>query len=552
MSKQKYQKALSLLSDSGIGVILTRTREPLRAISALRELSQTNHLPFCQWDVMRGWRSYGPNDREDTPPKAEKITDPFMALKAIEDIDNAGMNRKESGLFVMSAIHHWMGKHPGITECLRHYVKTFAEKADLRLVLVCPESTMLPEELQHDIPIVDFDLPDHEEIKSIYEYILASSTLEGEDVPELYGDAETEALISSAGGMTTMQAEAAYSLAIVKNRPVDREWHDIPFSAFNGSVLDSKTEAVKQSEVLELLEPVEMSDVGGLEVLKEWITDAAQMFSKEARDFGADMPDGIAAVGPPGTGKTLVAKAIATTLGQPLVKFDVSKCFGKYVGESESKVRSALKQLEAMGRVVVLFDEVDKSLGGSHQGGGDNGVSQRVLGSILTFLQETSAPIFPVFTANRTNSLPPELLRKGRLDEVFAVMPPNSIEREAILKIHLRKRKQTGKIKDLGVAVAASRGYVSAELEAAVKEAVKHSFCHGVEITGQLIAEQLLNMVPISVAFAEDFAAMQEWAANNARQASAPCDEDANESIPEPKRARRRAIQGDNNINSKN
>jgi SpoVK/Ycf46/Vps4 family AAA+-type ATPase len=435
----------------------------------------------------------------------------------------------------MHAIHPWLEKAPAMVELLRQYVRVFPTMSKkMRMVVVVPEHVSLPDEIQHDIPTVDFDLPSIEEMSSLFHYIVESSVPEGQVVPEIYTKGERETIAAAAGGLTQMEAELAFSRAIIENKNSEDSVDEIPFEKFNGTVLDAKTEVVKQSEVLELMEPVDMSEVGGLDALKEWINNAAVAFTEEARNFGVDAPAGIAAVGPPGTGKTLIGKAIATTLGQPLVKFDVSKCFGSLVGQSESRVRSALKQLEAMGRVTVLFDEIDKSLGGSHQSGGDSGVSRRVLGAILTFMQETKAPIFPIYTANRTDSLPPELLRKGRLDEVFAVMPPNREEREAILRIHLKKRKQNvRKIKDLDVAVRASRGYVSAELEAAVKEAVKVAFVRKEDVSGKLIAEMLGEMRPLAEAFPEDFARMSEWAKNNARLASTPSEEDeANEDAP--------------------
>jgi SpoVK/Ycf46/Vps4 family AAA+-type ATPase len=229
------------------------------------------------------------------------------------------------------------------------------------------------------------------------------------------------------------------------------------------------------------------------------------------------------------TGKSLCAKAIAGVLGLPLIKFDVGRVFGSLVGQSEERVRSALKQLEACAPVTVLLDEVDKGLGGAHTSGGDSGVSKRVLGTILTHMQESGAPIYWVFSANRTDGLPPELLRKGRLDEVFCVTVPSSREREQIFDIHLRKRKQDpSKIKCLDKAVEFSEGYVGSEIEAAVAEAVNQAFHTGAKaVTVHDIIQQLNVMKPISVAFKDDFDAMAKWAQNNARMSSTPIEDKA-------------------------
>jgi SpoVK/Ycf46/Vps4 family AAA+-type ATPase len=536
-TSDQYKKELGILSKSGCGVMFTRTREPYRAMEAVKEMAFSEAVPFGQWDAVNGWRVYRPSDAPGTKPHNQKTLDPLAAMKWLMNVDGGWEPEgwQAPGYFVMHAIHPWLEKAPAMVELLRQYVRVFPTMSKkMRMVVVVPEHVSLPDEIQHDIPTVDFDLPSIEEMSSLFHYIVESSVPEGQVVPEIYTKGERETIAAAAGGLTQMEAELAFSRAIIENKNSEDSVDEIPFEKFNGTVLDAKTEVVKQSEVLELMEPVDMSEVGGLDALKEWINNAAVAFTEEARNFGVDAPAGIAAVGPPGTGKTLIGKAIATTLGQPLVKFDVSKCFGSLVGQSESRVRSALKQLEAMGRVTVLFDEIDKSLGGSHQSGGDSGVSRRVLGAILTFMQETKAPIFPIYTANRTDSLPPELLRKGRLDEVFAVMPPNREEREAILRIHLKKRKQNvRKIKDLDVAVRASRGYVSAELEAAVKEAVKVAFVRKEDVSGKLIAEMLGEMRPLAEAFPEDFARMSEWAKNNARLASTPSEEDeANEDAP--------------------
>lgn len=548
-TSDQYKTELSVLSRSGCGVMFTRTREPYRAMDAIKELAFAEAIPFGQWDAVNGWRISRPSDAPGAKPHAQKTLDPLAAMKWLMNVDGGWEPEgwQAPGFFVMHAIHPWLEKAPAMVELLRQYVRVFPTMSKkMRMVVIVPEHVNLPDELTHDIPTVDFDLPSIEEMSDLLQYIVGSSVPEGHAVPELYTRGERETISAAAGGLTQMEAELAFSRAIVENKSPEDSIDSIPFDKFNGTVLDAKTEVVKQSEVLELMEPVDMSEVGGLDQLKEWIDNAACAFSEDAREFGVDAPAGIAAVGPPGTGKTLIGKAIASRLGQPLVKFDVSKCFGSLVGQSESRVRSALKQLEAMGRVTVLFDEIDKSLGGSHQGGGDSGVSKRVLGAILTFMQETKAPIFPIYTANRTDSLPPELLRKGRLDEVFAVMPPNKEEREAILRIHLRKRKQNvRKIKDIDVAVRASKGYVSAELEAAVKEAVKVAFVRKVEVTGKLIAEMLGEMRPLAEAFPEDFARMSEWAKNNARLASSSSEEEEVKAVPSMQEAsapRRRRI----------
>jgi SpoVK/Ycf46/Vps4 family AAA+-type ATPase len=549
-NNEKYIKEISLNSAAGVGVILTRTREPFRAIEALREFAFSKDLPFGVWNVRDGWSISQPSDDPEVEPKTDKMVDPYKAIKRIKDIDADGLNKWDHGIYVMHAPHHWTsGKHPAVTECLRHYVRDFAESLTLRLIMVVPESENLPEELQHDIPIVDFDLPSKEEISEIYNYVLESSTPDGQEVPKMHSKTEQQTIVSSSSGMTQMEIEVALSKAIVENKPASnsgKDWHDIEFGKFNDSILRAKTDVVKQSEVLELMQGVNMAEVGGLEVFKEWVGVTAACLSPEALADGVDKAKGVVVVGPPGTGKTLLGKTCGNVLKRPLVRVDISKCFAGIVGQSEGKARSAIKQLEAMAPVVALIDEVDKALGGAHKGGGDSGVSQRVLGIFLTAMQESKADIFWVLTANRVGNLPSEMLRKGRMDEVFAVLPPNRSEREAVFRIHLKKRKvNPDTVEGLQSAVLSSRGYVSAEIEAAVKEAKKVSYSTGNPITGESLCHQLSMMKPISEAFPEDFQEMEKWAKNNARNASLP-ESDESSSVAPATRVRRRGLQTNN------
>ena len=545
-NNEKYIAEVSLNSSAGVGVLLTRTREPFRCIDSLREYAFSKELPFFLWNVRDGWSKESHTDNPEVKTRPDGQADPYKALKRILDIDGGGTQKIEKGICVMHAVHHWIGKHPGILECLRHYVRDLSASSNLRLIMVVPESETVPDELQHDIPVVDFLLPDRDEVEKIYNYVIESSTPENQETPEMYSKREQEKILSSASGMTQMEAEVALSKAIVENKPPKdsgKNWHDIPFSSFNGSILKSKTEIVKQSEVLELLEPLPMSEVGGLENYKEWVRLVADCLTPEAQEAGVDKAKGAVVVGPPGTGKTLLGKTTGTVLNRPLVRVDISKCFAGIVGQSEGKARSAIKQLEAMAPVVALIDEVDKALGGAHKGGGDSGVSQRVLGIFLTAMQESKADIFWILTANRVNNLPSEMLRKGRMDEVFAVLPPNRVEREAVFKIHLKKRKvDPSKVSGLDAAVDASKGYVSAEIEAAVKEAKKLSFQTSKPITGDMLCHQLRIMKPISEAFPEDFAAMEQWAKNNARNASHAEEEDVRASSVPTTRIRKRSV----------
>lgn len=503
-----FRQKISILHRAAVGVIMVRTREPFRAIETIRQFSQAEKLPFHAWTILRGWETYNAS-RPDAPPTADQSTkEPMAALVKVGSEDH------QQGFFAMLYPHPQIKQVMPFIVQLKEYSKTFPETLK-RLILVVPIGFSLPVELEDDVAILDFDVPSYAELRHTF-----SETMEGvkpDKRPRI--DAEgMDMLLSASAGLTAHEAETALARAMVESGVNLRS---ATANDLRKVIMQVKVEAVRKTDILEVMDAEDMANVGGLENLKEWIGKRRDCFSDEAREFGIEPPKGFLLVGPPGTGKSLAAKATAFTMGLPLIKFDVSRVFAGIVGESEQRVRSALKMIEAMAPCVVLIDEVDKALGGVTSGGGDSGVSKRILGAILTWMQETKSPVFNVLSANRVDALPAELLRRGRLDEVFSVSVPNKTEIEQIVGIHLRKRrKDPAHIPNLAAAVEAAKDYVPAEIECAVKDAIIESFTGKVELTGDLIAAQFGNMVPISEAFAEDFESMKRWAENNARPAN--------------------------------
>lgn len=507
-----FRHALGILHRASVAVILVRSREPYRAIDAMQTFAHAEQdFDFKYWTCTGGWHT--PNKaRPEEAPLADNTTEVMSATRAIggEASQGAGFG---NGMFVMMYPHPWLGKAPPMIQMVKDYARALPETKK-RLILLCPPGFALPEELQDDVVILDFDLPSYHEQRDVYERTMAA--LPAAKRPKYTGD-DVDRILSAGAGMTSHEFETALSRATIANRTLLPK---LPIDTIVNAVMDVKVEAVKRTEVLEVLPVENMDNVGGLENLKDWVSKRRACFTQEARDFGVDPLKGILLAGPPGTGKSLISKAIAYALGLPLIKFDVSRVFASLVGQSEARVEQALKMAEAMAPCVLFLDEIDKALGGSHDGGGDSGVSKRVLGKILTWLQENDKPVFVVFSANRVEQLPTELIRRGRLDEIFSVSVPNASERRQVLEIHLRKRKQDASKIDLQAAVDASENYVPAELEAAVKDAVIEAFGSGQPVTGELIAAQLAQMTPLSVAFADQFAAMRTWSEQNARPAN--------------------------------
>lgn len=531
-SRDAFVKDFSVLTNAGVGVIAVRTREPYRALNILREMAFSRPgYAYRAWTMTEGWVNHDPA-QPDAAGIPDNMVDPLQAVRALEprldDRGNPVPNQTgfpDKGYYAMMWPHFAMNDNrlPPMYQVIAKYARDLPETA-MRLVLVVPYEFRVVSELEDCVTILDLDLPTSPELREVFEDTL--DTLEERYKPTY--DAEgIERIINSGLGMTGTEFETAVSRSLVDNRA---KLPDIPLDDLVHSIMALKTEVVKRSEVLEVMPSGTMSEVGGLENLKSWTRMRRHCFTEEASEFGVDQPKGCALIGPPGTGKSLSAKAIAHELGLPLIKFDVSRVFSSLVGSSEGKVRAALKQIDAMAPCVAFLDELDKAFD-MNSGGGDSGVGKRVLGAILTHMQESDKPVFWVMTANRTDGLPPEMLRKGRLDEVFSVSVPNDEERLEVLKIHLRKRGwEDEDVEGISTAVLKSKGYVPAEIEAAVKEAITVHFSAWVEagkpddvdpLTGQLIADQLAEMKPLSEAFKEQFEKMQAWAESNARPASA-------------------------------
>ncbi|QIG76105.1 ATPase domain-containing protein [Rhizobium phage RHph_I4] len=507
-----FRAKLAILDKAAVGVILCRTREPYRALDTIKDYAFGEDVDCRLWTVLYGWAKYNKAD-PSAAPSLDGTKEINAALMAIGDLTGT-TSGFANGFYAMMYAHFWLKPgqaNPVTIQIIKEYCRLFTQN-EKRLILLAPLGYSLPQELEEDVLILDFDTPSHAEMSDIYDVVMQGF---GDKKPKFDKDAKNRTL-AAAAGMSQQEFETALSRAVVTHRKL---LPNVDPDLIIGEVMKSKIEVVKRSEVLEVMEATNMSNVGGLENLKDWLRKRAPTFGEEAKKYGIDAPKGMALIGPPGTGKSLCAKATANLLGLPLIKFDISRVFQSLVGQSEERVRAALKMLDAMAPCVVMLDEVDKAF--QVGSGGDSGVSQRILGLILTHMQETSAPLFWVASANRVDNLPSEFLRRGRLDEVFSVSVPEEDERLEILKIHLRKRGHNPeKVRNLEFAASKSNGYVPAELEAAVKDALIEAFSATSDVTGELIAHQLENMKPLSIAFKEQFDRMTEWADNNARPAS--------------------------------
>lgn len=553
-SQEKYIQKLDDMFASAVSVVFTPSREPRRTVEAVKAMGARDNVPVFVWNDVYGWKVFTGQDRTvGVPVDADSpVGNFYQALRRIlgfkigENTSNAFSRfdyEKGAAYIVMEGTSPHLGLLPMTTTLLKDYAYSFPETL-MSLVLITSESYTIPEELAHDILVVDFDLPTKTDLRHAWESTVANQyESKNLPIPETYipGDS-VDALVNAASGMTILEAETAYSRAFTLN---DRLFPDIPVENLLAQVHRSKEDIVKKSQTLEMVNPIPVDSIGGLELLKDWFITRSVCFSEEARKAKVDAPKGVALIGPPGTGKSVCSKAVASILNLPLVRVDLGRLFGSLVGQTEARTRTMLKELEAMAPCIVWVDEVDKA-GLSSGANGDSGVSSRLLGSLLTHMSENESGLFWIFTANRTENLPSEFLRKGRLDEVFSVLPPTWAERRQIFDIHLSRRGiNIDDIVDFDQVLTESRGFVSAEIEAACKEAKVLSFYRNVPVTSSLLRSTLKGIIPISEAYKDQFDAMTEWAQNNARPSSEQeVDVDASSplpsSIPESLRARRR------------
>lgn len=279
------------------------------------------------------------------------------------------------------------------------------------------------------------------------------------------------------------------------------------------AIIRAKRRAFSEMGVLEFVDaPTSLDEVGGLNHLKAWLAERAGSLSNEAREFGLSPPRGVLLLGVQGAGKSLAAKAIATAWQRPLMRLDPGTLYDRYIGESEKRLCDALRQAEAMSPVVLWIDEIEKGFASAASQSTDGGLSRRMFGSLLTWMQEHSAPVFLVATANDVAALPPELLRKGRFDEIFFVDLPDNDARRSILTVHLARRKQNPAAFDIDGLINACAGFSGAEIEQAVIASLHRAFADKRPLNSARVIDALRATVPLSITMSEQVDALRDWA----------------------------------------
>jgi len=481
---------------------LIRARYPLICVVSYEEdrvekqmaaLARERNRHLLIWSVTAGIV-------KDGQPSVPDMIDPLRTLDYIASYPG-------DAIFVLRDFHPYMSE-PQVVRRLRDLAHSLKD-AYKNVILLSP-ILEVPLELEKEIAVIDYPLPGRDELRHLAEELARG--VPPEKLKFDFSAGIPDAVADAALGLTYEEARNVYAKSLVKTGRLDIE-----------EINAEKKQIIRKSKILEFFRPSEqLGDVGGLEYLKDWLRKRQKAFSAEARAFGLPEPRGLLLIGLPGCGKSLVAKAVGSLWQLPLLRLDVGKIFAGLVGSSEENMRTAIKTAESIAPCILWLDELEKGFSGTQSSGfSDGGTTARVFGSFVTWLQEKTAPVFVIATANQVTLLPPELLRKGRFDEIFFVDLPDAGERREIFSIHVTKRKREADAFDLDALARISDGFSGSEIEQAVISALYDAFDLGRDVASDDIRQALTETVPLSRTMEHELQAIRNWAQSRARAANA-------------------------------
>lgn len=504
MSNAQIQE-LEILIRARYPVIYVVTWEESRVEEALAQIARRREKKLYLWSAARGIQQHG------TPLDAKRndggLTDPNAALDHV-------LYSMENAVFAFRDLHRFLDEAPCHTTVVRRVreLANYLKNSYKTLVIIAP-TLRLPLDLQKDVSVLEFDLPDAGELGAMLDQTLIEvNEATGRD---LKVDASArEKILSAASGLTLGEAENVFAKTLVVSGKLSED--DVPI------ILGEKEQTIRKSGLLEYYRAdANLKQIGGMDVLKDWLGKRSVAFDDEAREFGLPTPKGLLLIGVQGCGKSLAAKAISSFWQLPLLRLDVGRLFGSLVGSSEENMRTAIRVAESVAPAVLWVDEIEKSMSGSQSSGStDGGTTARVMSTFLTWLQEKTAPVFVIATANSIDQLPPELLRRGRLDETFFVDLPDSGERLEILAIHLARRKRNPASFDLKALAEATEGFSGAEIEQCVIASLFDAYAARTQISTAILLRCAGDSVPLSRTMKENIDRLRDWADGRARRAS--------------------------------
>jgi AAA+ superfamily predicted ATPase len=524
---------LKILIDSSTPIIAMETVEEVRAVRMVRAACASLNLAVFEWSIASGLMRSGSSvgevvtggyDLSEHSLPGHPVSG-HAGMESIEQNAKALYNSREpaqmlgnlegvsiDAAFILKDLHRHMDD-PVVVRRLRDVGQRFS--ANRKTIILTAPKIEIPPELHGLVEIFDLPLPDRQRLRQIIDETLARIS-KTHTLQRKLDAAGLDTMAENLRGLTEEEADRAISQALVTRYALCPE--------IVTDVLEMKKSLLKRSEMLDFVEASDnMADVGGLENLKRWLGQRRGSWDDSAREFGLEAPKGVIILGVQGCGKSLCARAVAGEWKLPLVKFDTSAVYDKYIGETEKRIRKVFQVAEELAPCVLWIDELEKVFAGSgaDSASADAGVSSRLLAAFLSWMQDRKAPVFVAATCNNVTVLPPELIRKGRFDELFFVDLPNQAERKQIYSLQLAKRKRNPAEFDLDQVALRAKGYSGAEIDAAVQTALYAAYSEKKALNTQALLDALSHTVPLSTTRAEEIAAQREWARTRAVPASA-------------------------------
>jgi len=501
---------LEVLIRARYPIIYVVTWEEERLEHRLNEIAKKRNKTLHVWTCSQGLVKFGAEPQRGKTGSGSTC-DPIAGLDAV-------LAHVDPAIFLFKDLHD----HLDVRVCpanMRNVRRlrdvAHALRDTYKTVVMVSPVMKIPVELSKDVAVVEFGTPSVEDFNGLLDRIIE----EVKDKPRITINLDAEGrekLVHAARGLTLKEAENVFAKTLVLDGKLDADDISVVFS--------EKQQIIRKSGTLEYYESQEMfSHVAGLENLKDWLRKRSAAFSERAAQFGLPAPKGVLLLGVQGCGKSLCAKAASSLWKLPLLRFDIGRVFGSLVGSSEESMRRALQTAESVAPAILWIDEIDKAFAGTQgSAGSDGGTASRVFGTFLTWLSEKTSPVFVIATANDISHLPPEMLRKGRVDEIFFVDLPSEAERREIFRIHLAKRKRDPSKFDLDRLARQCDGFSGAEIEEAIISGLFDAFGMGSDLDTAILCAGLTETVPLSRTMSEELNRLRTWAQGRARPSSGP------------------------------
>lgn len=497
---------LNILTRAKYPIIYIVSWEERRIEETLRQVAIDRRKKLYGWTLTDG---IAPLDVVQANPVDPSTRDPLNALDFVA-------KSQEAAIFVLKDFHPYLDNnrggpdHPVIIRRLRDITNQLKESR--KTLIILSPLLRIPTDLEKDVTVLDYSLPTLDELELALDRVVRSAR-EIAGVQLKMAEDERERVLNAARGLTCIEAENVFAKSLVMGRKLDLS-----------VIIAEKEQLIRRSQILEYYESVEgFANVGGMNLAKRWLRKRGMAFTEKARRFGLPEPKGLLLLGVQGAGKSLLAKAVASQWQLPLLRLDLGRIFSELVGSSEQNIRTALRLAESVAPCVLWLDEIEKGLAGATgSGSSDAGTSARVFGSLLTWMQEKNSPVFVIGTANDISALPPEVLRKGRFDEIFFVDLPQPQERREIFAIHLARRGRDPLEFDLNKLALAAEGFSGAEIEQVIIDALYDAFEDSRDLTNEDLLRNMNQTIPLSQTMESKITALRQWARNHARPASEP------------------------------